>query len=85
MALGVMNASGAIIMTNGNDDGHGHFANTAPLSNLLYITPHNDANTVNYQGLVALATPEPSTAIMAVTGGIVIAGGFWRRRRANAK
>ena len=56
--------------------------NTASLNNLLYLTPTDD-NGRQYQGLVALAAPEPSTVVMAGSGGLVLAGYLRRRRRAK--
>lgn len=56
--------------------------NTVALNNLLYLTPTDD-NGRQYQGLVALAAPEPSTVVMAATGCIALAG-YSRRRRTKA-
>jgi hypothetical protein len=56
-------------------------SNTAPLSNLLWITPYNGDGSVA-QGLVALnAVPEPSTLVLGCLGGLGALGHIVLRRR----
>jgi hypothetical protein len=56
--------------------------NTVALNNLIFLTPTDDSGR-QYQGLVGLAAPEPSTVVMAGSGGLVLAGYLRRRRRAK--